>query len=339
MKRLFAALLLLLTLCSCLFSCGEEAGKTEGQDLTPLFRFAAAEGGWEETRLFYLPESRGYLYLHPKENGGFTGGFVSPERSLSCEAMLESDAPLSSVSVWENGKDRAHILTDRELFLALPAENASHRTALDEGVVTAGALSVDPLSFLAPTEDLILLHPVDFSETYVLAQTSLLPDFACLLTASHDGKRIWYAKGRQGAYTGLAFFEYGSNLPLGNETVPFDAFLPVGQGKLLLTRKMDGGTLYTYRDLETGTVRTYFTETQFHGCAASCDGRVLALVRNVGEGSEVAVVDLVSGKLLCTCPISYGYTSPSIALSADGAEALLAIGKGEDELLATLQIK
>ncbi len=335
MKRWFLCLLSLLLLLS-FPSCAKEKESGENEAFSPLFRFTVAEGRSDETRLFYLGQSRGYLYLHPSSEGGFTGGFVSPARSLSCEAMLKSDASLSSVLVWENGKDRAHILTEKELFLALPAENAAKGTPLPQGIRTEGAMVSDPLSFIEQKDGLLLLHPVDLAQTYVLADTARLPDFSRLLTTSHDRSRIWYAKGSPDAFTGIAFFEFGKNLPLGSEDFAFDSFLPLGEGKLLFTRKTDSETLYTYRDLESGLVRTYLAKETFDGVACSADGSTLCLSQNKGEGSKILVVDLAAGKIKGTHSFSYGHVAPSMALNADGSQLLLALGSGSDEMLGTL---
>lgn len=335
MKRIVLSLLALLLLFTG-SACKKETKESESEAFSPLFRFTVAEGQSHKTRLFYLSQSRGYLYLHPSEDGGFTGGFVSPDRSLSCEAMLKSDAPLSSVLVWENGKDRAHILTEKEFFLILPAENAAKSTPLPHGVGIENALSCDPLSFIEEKDGLLLLHPVDFSQTYVLAEKARLPDFAALMTASHEGKRIWYAKGEEGAFSGIAFFEYGNNLPLGGEAFPFDSFSILGEGKVLFARETDGDTLYTYRDLESGLVRNYLATEEHEGAACSADGSVLCLSQRKGEGSRVLVIDLEKGGKKGELSFSYGHVAPSMALNTDGKELLLALGSGSDEMLGTI---
>lgn len=273
MKKVICFLLLCLLPLS-LFGCQrEESPATAGEDqvFTPLFRFTVSNGKSAETRLFYLPESDGFLYLHPGEEGGITGGFVSPSRSVSCEAMFRSDASLSSVLVWEDAKDRAHLLTDQELFTLLLKENGAHRTALPEDVSLNNPVSFNKLSFINEKEDLLLIHPIDFADTYVLAQSVRLPDFQGLILPGENGKKLWYARGvDRNEYNGIGFFEYGSNTPLGAEDFPFDSYQRVGSSSVLFTRVLEeGGALYLYRNLDTGLIRSLISDTVFEG--VTCD--------------------------------------------------------------------
>ena len=184
MKRLFSALTVLCTLVL-LFGCAEETPpSTANEDIfSPLFRFTVSEGKSADTRLFYLPESDGFLYLHPGKEGGITGGFVSPSRSISSEGIFQSQASLSEILVWEDARDRAHLLTDKELFTLLLKENGAHRTALPDEVSVQDPVSLNKLSFINEKDDLLLIHPVDFKETYVLAQSTRLPDFSEVILA------------------------------------------------------------------------------------------------------------------------------------------------------------
>ena len=340
MKRLFSVLLLLCMTIS-LFACAKEEKSQEetGEIFSPLFRFTVSEGKSAETRLFYLPKSDGFLYLHPDETGGITGGFVSPSRSISSEGTFKSDASLSNLLVWEDAKDRAHLLTDKELFTLLLKENGAYRTALPEDFTPENPVNLDSLSFINEKEDLLLIHPVDFKETYVLAQTPRLPDFGGVILAGDSGKKIWYARKDGASYKGIGFFEYGSNLPLGNEDFSFDSFQRVGSSAVLFTRALeDGGALYLYRDLDSGETRSIVSDTAFEGVICDPAGTVLCGTVSAGEGGSVHVLDFQKGVKKGEYSIDYGTPAPSLAISSDAETLLLAVGKGSDEILGTLDL-
>ena len=340
MKRFFSVLLLMCMTLT-LFACAkEEETPADGNEIfSPLFRFTVSEGKSAETRLFYLPKSDGFLYLHPDEAGGITGGFVSPARSVSSEGMFKSNASLSSVLVWEDAKDRAHLLTDKELFTLLLKENGAHSTPLPEDFALENPVPLNPLSFINEKSGLLLIHPVDFKETYVLADSARLPDFGGVILAGDGGKKIWYARSDGSGYKGIGFFDYGSNLPLGNEDFPFDTFQTVGDSAVLFTRILvDGGALYIYRDLDSGETRSLVSNTVFEGVICDVAGTVLCGTTSAGEGGTVQVLDLQKGTKKGEYPIDYGTPSPSLAISADAETLLVAIGKGRDEILGTLDL-
>lgn len=340
MKRIFSVLLLIFAVLT-FFSCGkqEEAPGETGELFSPLFRFTVSEGKASETRLFYLPKSEGFLYLHPDSEGGIKGGFVSPERSISSEAMFQSKASLSTVSVWEDAKDRAHLLTDKELFTLLLKENGAHRTPLPEDFSLQNPVPLNSLSFINEKEELLLIHPVDFKETYVLAQSARLPDFGGVMLASDGGKKIWYARKDGDSYKGIGFFEYGSNLPLGNEDFAFDAFQRVGESALLFTRILeDGGALYLYRDLESGESRSLVSDRVFEGVICDPKGSILCGTSSSGEGGKIHVLDLQKGVEKGVYSIDYGTPAPSLAITSDASALLIAVGKGSDEILGILDL-
>ncbi|MBQ3074571.1 MAG: hypothetical protein IJC26_00755 [Clostridia bacterium] len=341
MKRSICILLLFciaFSFCSC---AKEEASPAQTGDVfSPLFRFTVSEGKSGETRLFYLPESDGFLYLHPGEEGGITGGFVSPERSISSEALFKSEASLSEILVWEDARDRAHVLTEDELFTVLLKENGAHRTPLPEDLSLKHPTPLNTLSFINEKDSLLLIHPVDFKETYVLADSSRLPDFATLLLPAENEKKLWYARSDgAGAYKGIGFFEYGSNLPLGNEDFPFDSFQPIGSSSVLFTRILeDGGALYLYRDLESGETRSLVADTVFQGVTCDPKGITLCGTTVSGEGGKIHVFDLKKGTQKGEYAIDYGAPAPSLAITSDASSLLIAVGKGSDEILGTLDL-
>lgn len=339
MKRLICIFLMLCTALSLVACTSGEQEPIEPEELfSPLFRFTVSEGKSGETRLYYLPKSEGFLYLHPGEEGGITGGFVSPSRSISSEAMFKSDASLGSLLVWEDSKDRAHLLTDRELFTLLLKENGAHRTALPEDFLPHNPVSLDKLSFINERDGLLLIHPVDFKETYVLAQSARLPDFAGLILPSDSGKKLWYARSDGDAYKGIGFFDYGSNTPLGNEDFPFDSFQRIGKTAVLFTRVLEDGALYLYRDLESGETRSVVSDTVFKGVTCDVAGKLLCGSVSEGEGGAVHVLDLETGKEKGKYTIDYGSPAKSLAISNDAKTLLIAVGKDSDEVLGTLDL-
>ena len=340
-KTIFSIFFLFLCL-SLLASCGADSKKEQNSELfSPLFRFTVKEGESDKTRLFYMPESEGFLYLHPSEKGGFTGGFVSPERSLSAEGLIQSEGDISSLTVWERGEDQGILLGEKSLLITLLNEKGLHETPLPDAFSTEGAFPLDSLSFVTKKDNLLLVHPIDLKETFVLADTALLPDFAHLVATSGDGRYLWYAKAdAEGNYTGIAFFEYGKNIPLGDQNFPFDKVQRVGEDALLFSRNLeDGKTLYIYRDLSENEVRGFTSDKAFEGVICDEDGEILCGTSVEGEGGSVTVIDLKKGREKGVYTIDYGTPAPSLAIDEDGETLLLAVGKKGDEILGTLDLK
>ncbi len=337
MKRFFSVLLVLCLALS-LFACAKEEKNAEtGEVFSPLLRFKISDGKADQTRVFYLPKSDGFLYVHPNEEGGITGGFVSPKRSISSESVFKSDAS-SAILVWEDASDRAHLLTDKELFTLLLKENGAHRTALPETFTPQNPVSFNTLSFINEKDDLLLIHPIDFKETYVLAQSARLPDFGEVLLAGDSGKKIWYTRKDKDAYKGIGFFDYGANFPLGNEDFPFDAFQCVGKSAVLFTRYLEDGVLYLYRNLDTGETRSMISDTAFEGVICDPAGKILCGSVSSSQGGAIHILDLEKGIKKGEYAIDYGTPSPSLAISSDAQELLIAVGKGSDEILGTLNL-
>ncbi len=339
-KKIISFIFVFLSL-SLLFSCGtDEKKEAKSEAFSPLFRFTVKEGESHKTRLFYMPESEGFLYLHPSAEGGFTGGFVSPERSLSAEGLIRAEGELSSLTVWERGEDQGILLSEKSLLITLLNEKGIHETPLPETLSIRDPFPLDSLSFVARKDKLLLVHPVDLKEAYVLADTSLLPDFSHLVATSGEGRYLWYAKAdAEGNYTGIAFFEYGKNIPLGDQNFPFDKVQRVGEDALLFTRNLeDGKALYLYRDLAENEIRSFTSDKAFEGVICDEDGEILCGTNTEGEGGTVTVIDLEKGTKKGVYTIDYGTPAPSLAIDEDGETLLLAVGKEGDEILGTLDL-
>ena len=176
MKKIFGLLTLIALSLPLVLACGKTADSNAEKDLfTPLLRVAIEAEKREETRLFYLDESRGYCYLHPSESG-FVAGFVSPEESISSERVLEEEVPLSFAAIREQKKGNATLLTNAGVSHLLLKENTGSTTALPESISFDNAVFYDPLTLIAETEDLVLLCPVDFKDSFVLAKKRIFPN-------------------------------------------------------------------------------------------------------------------------------------------------------------------
>ena len=342
-RSLTGLLALYLSLSLLLSACGSGGGQssTSEDPYTPLFRFRIAEGTAGETLLFCLPASEGFFYLHPGEESGFVGGFVSPKRSVSAEAILNSTSPLGFATLRETGRDTASLLSGAGLSQILLKEKGETLPYPDlEGVRFENAVFFDDLSIVAETDDLLLLLPVDFAETYVLAQKALLSDFARLLCVTGGKSRLWYATADEsGAYTGIAFFEYGKNTPLGQKKFSFDSVTLIGDHGLLFTRKGENGeTEYRYLDPESGFERVLSVKGDFTGAVCDLAGDRLVLCRSEEKSGEILLLDFKTGEKKGTHTIAYGNPAPSLALSLDGKTLLFAVGMGSDAILATLDL-
>ena len=333
---------LLLTLSLPLFSCGEEEErKTKEKELfSPLIRFTVEEGRSAETRLFYLPQSDGFLYLLPHKDGGFSGGFVSPDRSVSSEAIFKSDAELDSVLVWEDSEDRAHVLTSKEVYTVLLKENGAHRTPLPEGLSLNRPVALNTISFINEREDLLLIHPVDFKETYVLAKRDAFPDFAGLISTADSGKTLWYAReGEAGEYKGIGSFVYGESTPSKEDDFPFDTYERIGETAVLFTRILeDGGALYLYRDLTTGKTCSAVSDVVFEGVTCDPAGKLLCGSLSTGESGVIHVIDLQKGAKKGEYTVNFGTPAPALAIDRDCKTLLIAVGSGDEEMLGTLDL-
>ncbi len=337
-KRFFpllaAALLLALSGCS-----PEQKQVAPAEAFTPLFRVSIADGNGDETKLISLPKSDGYFYLHAGENASFSGGFVSPKRSVSSEGIFKATDPLSFVALRETESDRATLLTPNGVTFALLKENGAQTTALPEDVNFQNALFFDDLTLLAEKEELLVLCPVDFKETYVLASKDRLPFFGEPLAVTHEKRRIWYTtKDESGAHNGIAFFEYGKNLPLGSETFPFDSFQRIGKSAVLFTRLLDdGGALYLYRDLETDSVASLTVEKPFAGVTCDPQGKVLCAAGAGEEENTVFVYDFQKDRLRTRYETS-GTVCPSLSVRQAADELLFAVTIGSEQVFGTLDL-
>ncbi len=336
----FVALLLLCTLVLCSCSPSEENPVVPEEAFTALFRFSISSLEENKTRISYCKESDGFFYLHGQTGGGFLGGFVSPERSMSCESVVKSTAPLTFSQIRENGEDKAILLTDGGVFHTLFKENTSQCTPLPTNLDFSRAVFYDDLTLIAETEELLVLCPVDFENTYVLSPKEALPDFAGVIAVTEGGKRIWYAQGRlDGTFKGIAFFEYGENVPLGSENFLFDSFTPIGTSSVLFSRKLaDGGALYLMRNLETGETGSVTTKEALDGVTCDPAGTVLCGSLKKGSGGEIQVYDLTDGTLSGTYSIAHGAPSPYLAVSDDAETLLFAVSQGTDEVIGALDL-
>jgi len=338
MKK-FRLLILLCLFPLLLTACGEE-GSENPEAFTPLFRFSVAGLEDNSTKLFYCPKSQGYFYLHGMENGGFLGGFVSHERSISGESVVESSQPLSFALLREKAQDRATLLTDQGLFHALLKENGSESVPLPENISFQNAVFYDDLTLIAENESLLLLCPVDFKETFVLAQKKNLPEFAKVITVTQDGGLIWYArKNSDGAYTGISCLEYGKSQPFKQETFAFDSFRVIGETGVLFTRLLpDGGALYTYRDLESGKASSLTSDTVFSGIVCDPEGNTFCgSIRKDGSG-EIQVFDFKKGTKTGVYRTEHGKPSDSMAIDSTGTELMISVSMEKDEVLGVLDL-
>jgi hypothetical protein len=339
MKKIIGLLTLIALSLPLLLACNSQNETSAEADLfTPLLRVSVESEKREETRLFYLEKSRGYCYLHPSE-AGFVVGFVSPEESISSERLLEVNTPFSFAEVRENQKGSAILLSNAGVSHLMLKENTGSTTAFPQKISFEQAVFYDPLTLIAETEDLILLCPVDFKDSFVLAKKNALPQFSRILAVTDDGKKIWYAKGNGASFEGIAYFEYGKNTPLGEEAFAFDAVQRIGETALLFTRNLpDGGVLYLFRDLEKNTFSSLTVDQPFDGVTCDPAGKILCGTRSGAEKGTVFIYDLLSGEQLGSWTPEHGIPAPSLALSSDGTTLLVAVGMNTDEVIGTLSL-
>lgn len=337
-RRLLALLLFAVTLLS--VSCGGENSGTESHaDLfTALFRLSVPEGREGEVHILPLAKSQGFFYTVPNENGGFLGAFVSPKRSVSGEKVLESGGATAPALLREEALDRAAFVSGEGISHLLLKENGSQTTPYpdDFSVSLDRAVFFDDLTLLGETNELLVLCPLDLKEEYVLAQKERLPDFSRVLAVTHEKSRIWYATSSGKGFTGIAFFEYGKNLPMGTEAFPFDSVAQVSDSALLFTRLLeDGGALYLYRDLETDEVFSVTADEAFDCVTCDREGAFLVGGKN-GEGSgSLFVYNLEKGSLLGQYE-TVGKLFPSMAVTEE--TLLFAAGRSGQAVLGTLDL-
>lgn len=341
MKKIFSLCLVVFLMLS-LAACGDgeavtgESGPSAAAE--PLFRMALPEGGGDALEAVYLPLSDGFLYVHPSDQG-FSAGFVSPTRSVSAERILTAAGAPASVRVMETERDRALLFTETEAYLLFLKEGSATKLERPEADLTDGVIH-PALSMIGERGSLLVLLPADLKETLVLADTAELPDFSRVLGVSKDGRRIWYATEQDGAFTGMAYFEYGKTQP--ERTVPFvyDRVTPLGGTAFLFeSRPDDGSAVYLYRDPEEGITRSFSAKTPFDDVAVSADGTLLCGTRRVGEGGTVTVYSMETGAELTRFDSDYGHPAASPAFSADGTTLFFAVTKDTDTLFATLKTK
>ena len=210
---------------------------------------------------------------------------------------------------------------------------------MPENISFENALFYDSLTLLAETEDLLLLCPVDFKETFVLAKKADLPQFSRLLAVTDGGQKIWYAKKDGDSYGGIACFQYGKSTPLQEEALAFDSFQAVSETAILFTHNLpDGGVLYLFRDLEQNTYSSLTVDQPFDGVTCDPAGKTLCGTRSADGKGSVFVYDLLSGKEVGSWTPEHGIPAPSMAISSDATTLLVAVGMDSDEVLGTLSL-
>lgn len=340
MKRAFVLVLLCVSLMFCGCTSGENGNtSTAESEFSPILRISVEDGAAASARLFYLPLSQGVLYLHP-DGEGFSAGFVSTHRSISAEKILKGEGSVAAVTVSEEAKDRIFLAAETGVYtLIMDGKTAdSSFTAYPEKGKAERYGFFDELTLYGEAEELLLLLPVNLSETYVLAQKKLLTDLDSVLTATADGRRIWYTRSSGGENLGIAFFEYGKNTPLGTENFSFDGATAIAPGKVLFTRSLeDGGSLYIFRDLESAVAKSVTTDSAYDAVSVTPDGtRLAALKRGEGKGS-LDVFSLDQGEKLLSLEIPFGEPQ-ALALSHDGGKVFLAVGSGTDIILGSVDL-
>ena len=310
MKQIFSLFFCCVLLLLTLSSCAEKTDAPATLTAKPLFRLTLPQGAGEKMRTWFFPQSSGFLYLHPTEDG-FSGGFVSPLRSISSEAIIDGTGDLKDVVAWETASDRAIIASPDFLAPTLLNEGSSSVSELPERFGVEEVYPFDATSFLAKHGSLLLKIPANLEDAFVLADTGALPDFVKPVAISDGGKKIYYATGKDGAFDGIAFFEYGKNLPLGTQSFSFDAVQTLPGGAIL----MQNDTSFTFLDPESDLRRDIRLTGAVRGATASPSGALLVTLEHTDAGDSFSVYDFATGAQRATIPLPDAVACPQFSLS------------------------
>lgn len=273
---------------------------------------------------------KGFLVLSPGERESVCSWF-SPEEKKLAENVFTCPGLCDSLLVCETEPGKAVVAANSSVFYTAFEENAAVEYALGEGVFAAGAL-YRRSAFLCRKSDLLLLVPLDLSETFVLQDVRNLPDFAALLFTSPDGKSVWYATGEKGAYTGVAGFQYGSTALLQGQKIAFFDWKTYGKTDLVLAKNEEKGTDFIVFSPENGEVLTVFypkTSADF----AVCREKSLLAVSAAGE-NRIDFYSLDSGEAIASLELAENCRAASLAFSESGDTLAFALQKeGESDVV------
>lgn len=346
MTRKLSALFFVFLFAFSLFSCSEkeeEKGGAQKDEVTPIFTLSAARGKEQDTAIFAL--SDGFVYFAETDDG-FHGGFADPSHSVLCDNILSEAGrvPFDSIRVYETEKKRAVITTEKALYLALLDENSSERFSIPEGTALENALFYDSCAFIHAdaARGLILLTPMDFSESYVLCPISALPDFSRLLALDRDEKKIFYALENEEGFYGISSFDYGASAPNEQVSLPFDSVISIGGGKLLFEKKdAEGGAVYTIFDTASSKMTSFTATTAFSAFTASPDGEKFIGLLKDEAGEALHIIKPSSGTRMKK--VSLGTrTAGALAVSGDGETLYFSLSDPAapvgDEVIAMLSL-
>ena len=336
MKKIISLFFCCVILAGLLASCAKEETEPTALASKPLFRISAVGGTGDRARLWYLPQSNGFLYLHPTETG-FSGGFVSPLRSLSAEGIIDAAGDLEEVIVWETARDRAAIVTPDFAALTLLKEGSSQITPMPEKFGVEAVYPFDTTSFLAKSKHLLLKIPVTLENAFVLADTDLLDGFAAPIGTADGTDKIYYATGKEGAFDGTAFFEYGKNLPLGKESFSFTSVKSLAGGAVLLQKDEADKTVCRFFDPAQDLRRDMTVDGVPKGAAASPSGTLLCTLEKGDGGDAFAVYNMETNKKIAVLPLPGATAVPSFALSE--RTLFFAVTSGDELIFYTADLE
>ncbi|MBQ3866845.1 MAG: hypothetical protein II776_08065 [Clostridia bacterium] len=320
----FCALLLLWTLSAC-------AGEDPASDVpfltaSPLIRTVAPAGA---TRL--LPTAEGFLVLWEREDG-FAASFLSPEKSELVEESFTGGSSPAGAAFLETEPGKGLLAAGGSAWYVLLDRKGAEERALGEDIVFCGAFFRDE-GLICRKGTLLLLVTADLSRTLVLADTARLPDFGFPLFVTRDGRRLWYARQKDGAFLGVGAFTVGEDRAAETLDLSFDGICAAGE-RLFLLRKNGDGAVLTRLDPETkeaDALTLPFSPAKF---ALSPDGSRAAFWDEAA--GLIRLYDRATGRELGRKDVSRWGQVSDLAFRSDGATLCAALRRDDGEILLSL---
>ena len=236
MKRLFA-LLCALALLFCSFACSDtSAPSEEGTEDEQKGYLFALQGDDAVLEMRALGE--GFVFLS-RSNGKWMVSYVSIENKVLTETLLSIPADSNETPVFctfSDDKEFGFVYLNHRLFFVSPQTGQYAEYTLPKNVDLTKALYQGG-EFYYPAADGVLSSGYDF-KSYSVLNGAPLENFGGLAAVDKKTQAVYFATRTDSGYTGISSFVRGKEGVNTVYTAPFDSFVPLKNGYVLLTENV-----------------------------------------------------------------------------------------------------
>ncbi|MPM86673.1 hypothetical protein SDC9_133764 [bioreactor metagenome] len=304
-----------------------ETGSTPATGLTvsPLIKIAPKSGSTVPSLRFFTMEN-GILYLTALDDGYVAGYFELSSKLIADCVIKKADAKSDTLfKTFSTGNRKAISVFGDEIFISDLMGDTYQAMDIGKAVNLKNALLRDDTQFIYENDSYILTDLIDLQLDRILARKANLANYAALMTLSADEKKVYYATGSDGNYTGYAYFDYGNSevIGVGIKNMAFNKFDEIAPGRVLLTEDKLSETVYTYVNLDSGDTRsiTIPSSTLYYGYRADSNGKLLVAYTSSDtshSGGNIDIYSFSDCRRIASVELNEYKTNPDIALTLDG---------------------